>query len=337
MSEVRVETLIPTLDEAENIEDAIASALPLGPVFVLDSGSTDGTQELARKAGATVVEHPWEGYAAQKNWGLDNLPFNGEWVFILDADERISPSLRDEILALLDRGTEVDGYFVNRVVLFMGRAIRHGGLYPSWNLRFFRRGKCRYEDRAVHEHMICSGPTGYLRNEMLHIRRETISEYIEKHIKYADLESDEWVKARLGRGGGAEAASMFRSLLRYRQWLRRRIWPHTPFRPMLRFLYMYFVRLGILDGRAGFHLALLMASYEYMISLLYRDKLSRVRKGLIDIDALGAKPETAAAGRDEEMHANGDSTGEDADDASDGVVADESAKASHGMRTSSSN
>lgn len=272
-----IEVMIPTFNESAHIEQAVKSALGLGPVFVLDSLSTDGTQELARQAGATVVEHAWEGYARQKNWGLDNLPFKGEWVFILDADERITPSLRDEVLRVTATRSENVGYFVNRVVLFMGREIRHGGLYPSWNLRLFRRGHCRYEDRAVHEHMVAEGPTGYLKREMLHIRRETISEYIKKHIIYADLESEEWVKRRLGQGGGASTETLFRDVLRYRQWLRRHVWPKTPCRPFIRFFYMYFLRMGFLDGRAGFHVAQLMASYEYMISLLYRDKMARLR------------------------------------------------------------
>lgn len=286
MSRPLVEVMIPTLNEADHIEQTVETALKVGPVFVLDSLSTDGTQELARKAGATVIEHAWEGYARQKNWGLDNLPFEGEWVFILDADERITPPLRDEVLRVAASDTEMVGFFVNRVVIFMGRAIRHGGLYPSWNLRFFRRGCCRYEDRAVHEHMISTGGTGYLKNEMLHIRRETISEYIDKHIHYADLESDEWVKQKLGLSTGARTGTMFRDVLLYRQWIRRHVWPRTPFRPMLRFIYMYFFRLGILDGNPGLHLALLMASYEYMISLLYRDKLSRIADGMLKMDDL---------------------------------------------------
>src|SRR4029079_10273820 len=103
-------------------------------------------------------------------------------------------ALREEILRTAAASHGVDGYFINRLLIFMGKAIRHGGLYPSWNLRLFRRGRARYEERAVHEHMVCDGPTDYLRAEMLHIRRESISQYLEKHIRYADMESDEWVK-----------------------------------------------------------------------------------------------------------------------------------------------
>jgi glycosyltransferase involved in cell wall biosynthesis len=261
----------------------VQNALAVGPVYVLDSCSTDGTQRLARDAGATVVEQRFLGYARQKNWGLDNLPFRGDWVFILDADERITPRLRAELLRTIADPGAARGYFVNRVVLFMGRAIRHGGLYPSWNLRFFRRGACRYEDRSVHEHMVCDGRTDYLRNEMLHIRGESVHEWIRKHVRYADLESDEWVKLKHGQEAGAPAEQLFTNTLKWRQYLRREVWPRTPLKPALRFLYMYFVRLGVLDGAAGLHMATMMSIYEYMIELLYRDKLSRISSGVLPI------------------------------------------------------
>lgn len=276
----RIEVLIPTLNEAAVIRDTVQNALAIGPVFVLDSLSTDGTQQIARDAGATVIEQRFLGYARQKNWGLENLPFKGEWVFILDADERITPKLRTELLNTI-QNPKAEGFFVNRVVLFMGRAIRHGGLYPSWNLRFFRRGKCRYEDRSVHEHMVCDGPTNYLRNEMLHIRGESMHEWIRKHIRYADLESDEWVKLKFGQEAGASAERLFSHTLKYRQYLRREVWPRTPLKPVLRYVYMYLLRLGVLDGIAGVHMATMMSIYEYIIELLYRDKLARIEAGVL--------------------------------------------------------
>jgi glycosyltransferase involved in cell wall biosynthesis len=272
-----VDIMIPTLNESMHISECINNALEIGPVYVLDSFSKDGTQQMARDAGATVIEHPFENYSRQKNWGLDNLPFTAPWTFILDADERITPALRDEIHRIARDANAHSGYLVNRVVIFMGRQIRRGGLYPSWNLRFFKRGACRYEDRSVHEHMLCAGEVGHLKHLMLHIRRESISKYLEKHIKYADMESEEWFKSYLGRGGGARAQSLFRDSLRYRQWLRRKVWPTLPFKPLIRLVYMYIFRLGFLDGAAGWHLACLMSNYEYMIGLLYRDKIARSR------------------------------------------------------------
>lgn len=271
----RISVMIPTLNEAGHIAEAVGNALQLGDVFVLDSLSSDGTQRLARDAGATVVEHKFVNYSAQKNWGLDNLPFTGDWVFILDADERITPKLRDEIFATIARPDTATGYFVNRILLIFGQRIRHGGLYPSWNLRLFCRGRARYENRVVHEHMVCDGPTAYMKNQMLHIRRESIAQYITKHIHYADLESDEWVKLKLGGSHVAQAKHLFKDILRYRQWLRRELWPRMPMRPFWRFFYMYILRRGILDGRGGWHMARMMACYEYMISLMYRDKLQR--------------------------------------------------------------
>lgn len=273
-----VEVMIPTLNESANIVEAVKNAQQLGPVYVVDAGSTDSTAQLARDAGATVMQFDGNGYARQKNWGLENLPFRGQWVFILDADERITPALCDEIRRIVASQPKHDGYFVNRLLLFMGRPIRHGGLYPAWNLRLFRRGRARYEDRSVHEHMICDGPVAYLREEMLHVRRETIEQYIQKHVRYADLESDEWMKWHLGRSQEARAGALFKDVLRVRQWVRREVWPRLPMRPMWRLVYMYFVRLGFLDGRAGWHMAWLMANYEYMIGVFHEEKLENLRQ-----------------------------------------------------------
>ena len=264
--------LIPTFNEAAHIAETVRTSLSLGDVFVIDSFSTDGTQELARAAGATVVEHRFENYSRQKNWALDNLPFTAEWIFILDADERITPQLRHEVRDRVS-GSDCQGYYVNRKLLIFGQQVSHGGLYPSWNLRLFRRGRARYEDRSVHEHMVCQGASGYLKNPMLHVRLESISEYVAKHVRYAEMESDEWVKLRLGTSGEASANRLFRRHLRLRQWLRRHAWRHTPMRPLIRWVYMYVIKRGFLDGRAGWRLAWLMANYEYMISTLYRDKI----------------------------------------------------------------
>ncbi|HRK30561.1 MAG TPA: glycosyltransferase family 2 protein [Tepidisphaeraceae bacterium] len=275
MSEPKIDIMIPTLNEADHIGECVRNALKLGPVYVLDSFSKDGTQQIARDAGATVIEHEFVNYSAQKNWGIANLPFEGDWIFILDADERLTPSLVKEVRERLARPDAANGYFVNRVLLFMGREIRHGGLYPSWNLRLFRRGKAMYEDRSVHEHMVCEDPVDYLKREMLHIRRETLSQFIDKHVRYADMESNEWVKLKLGVSNVAKPKALFRNILGVRQWLRREIWPRMPVRPLWRFMHMFVLRLGFLDGRPGWHMARLMMSYEYMISLLYRDKLVR--------------------------------------------------------------
>src|SRR5689334_20759889 len=186
---VPVDFMIPTFNERQNLPHALASVMGwANRVFILDSGSTDGTQEYARSMGAEVIEHPREGYARQKNWGLDNLPFESPWVFILDADESITPQLRDEIAAICSKPPrEVDeaGFYVNRYLVFMGKRIRHCGYFPSWNLRLFKRGAARYEERPVHEHMIVQGREGYLHGLMAHEDHRGLEYYVAKHNRYS--------------------------------------------------------------------------------------------------------------------------------------------------------
>jgi glycosyltransferase involved in cell wall biosynthesis len=284
-----ISVMIPTYNEAAHIRETVENAKSIGEVFVLDSFSKDGTQELARQAGATVVEHPFENYSRQKNWGLDNLPMTGDWVFILDADERLTPELAEELRRIASDPNAASGYFVNRVVMMMGQPVWHSGAYPSWNLRFFKRGTCKYEDRSVHEHMVCTGPTAYTKALMLHIRRESISDYLVKHIRYADMESDEWVKMETGGDRSERPGQLFRDILKYRLILRRNIWPRVPLKPLVRFAYMYIFKLGFLDGRAGWHLACLMASYEYMIELLHDEKIDRMKQGILRYDPVSGK------------------------------------------------
>lgn len=275
----KIDVMIPTLNEGDHIVDCIRSARLLGDAYVLDSMSVDATQQLARDEGAVVVEHRFENYSKQKNWGLDNLPFKGDWIFILDADERITPDLRRRIYQMIRKHPKIEGYYINRELLFMGHRVRHGGLFPAWNLRLFKRGRARYEERSVHEHMVCQGPTEYCPGAMLHVRRESMLAFLQKHIRYADMESDEWVANRLGKSKNAPVNSLFRDHLWLRQLIRRKVWPITPWRPFWRLIYMYFVRLGFLDGAGGWQLARLMSTYEYMITLFYRDKLLRSREG----------------------------------------------------------
>lgn len=124
---------------------SLAVPLPIKSLCLIPA-PTDSTQRIAEDAGAAFVFHAWEGYARQKNWGLDNLPITTDWVFILDADESITSDLRDELMRIAsDPDNMTSGYFVNRYFVWERQEIRHCGYYPSWNLRFFRRCKARYE------------------------------------------------------------------------------------------------------------------------------------------------------------------------------------------------
>jgi len=270
--------LIPTKNEEVNLPHALASVIDwAADVFVLDSGSTDRTEQIAREAGAHFVFHPWEGYARQKNWGLDNLPIRTRWVFILDADEVITPPLRDELIAIATADTcPENGFYVNRYLLFLGRRIRHCGYYPSWNVRFFRHGKARYEDREVHEHMIVDGRVGYLRGLMEHYDRRGLAYFIAKHNEYSTLEAREIFRIQQDQASGTMDSGFWSGPVARRRWIKRHIWPRVPARSFVRWFYMYILRLGILDGWVGIHFCFLIAVYEHQITLklaeLYREK-----------------------------------------------------------------
>jgi glycosyltransferase involved in cell wall biosynthesis len=272
--------MIPTKDEEVNLPFALASVCDWAQeVFVLDSGSTDGTAEVAERFGARFVFHAWEGYARQKNWGLDNLPITAPWVYILDADEVVTPELREELarVAAEDRAEE-NGFYVNRFFVFLNKRIRHCGYYPSWNLRFFRRGKARYEERAVHEHMTVDGKVGYLRHEMEHNDRRGMEHYVAKHNHYSTLEARELFRIIKGADDGTMRFSFWGGPIERRRWVKHRLWPHLPARWFFRWLYMYVLRLGILDGAVGFHFCLFLASYEHQIGLKLKEMLSRERE-----------------------------------------------------------
>jgi len=275
--------LIPTLNESRNIADCLASVAWANEIVVIDSGSLDGTVEIAGSKGATVIDFKWNGQLPKKkNWALHNVPWKNEWVLILDADERITPELAEEIRAML-REPRADGYFINRRFMFLGKWIRHCGYYPSWNLRLFRHRKGRYEqivggdtasgDNEVHEHVVLEGATGRLRHDMLHLAYPDIHTWVEKHNRYSNWEaaveaygvrSPESGMRSEGAGGRRESTPHSESSAD--DWRRAlRVWSRRlPCRPTLRFCYSYFLRGGFLDGYAGYVFCRLLAKYEML-------------------------------------------------------------------------
>ncbi len=266
-----ISILIPTKNERENIRPCIESANFSGEIVVVDSGSSDGTQAIAASLGARVVDFKWSGsFPKKKNWALANIPWRHEWVFILDADERITPELAANLRHAVERPT-ADGYYVNRRFWFLDGWLRHCGYYPSWNLRFFRHGLGRYEqlvgledsmsgDNEVHEHVVLNGKVGRLRGEMEHFAFPTIDIWVEKHNRYSN-----WEARLLLSGEGMDAAGnapILSALSRKRRL--KKLASRIPFRPALRFIYHYFLRAGFLDGHRGYVFCRLMGFYEFL-------------------------------------------------------------------------
>ncbi len=266
-----IEIIIPTFNEELNLPHALASVMDWADaVHVVDSESTDRTREIAQQAGANAVIRPWLGYAKQKNWALDNLPLQADWIFILDADEAILPELRDELLAIAARPVDEvpeAGFYINRYFIFLGKRIKHCGYYPSWNLRFFKRGRARYEEREVHEHMIVDGPTAFLKGHMEHNDRRGLEAYMAKHNRYSTLEAKEIVRQMHAADTGTIDAKLFGDPLQRRRWIKHYIYPKLPAKWLFRFLFMYVLRLGVLDGLTGLRFCLFISAYELLISL----------------------------------------------------------------------
>ena len=265
--------IIPTLNEELHIERAVSSSLPLGPVFVVDSLSTDTTRELAESAGASVVEHAWGGYAEQKNWALDNLPIDTPWCFFLDADEVITPELRRALVEATTK--DADAWYVPRHNILLGKQLKHVWWYPDYQLRLFRSGRARYEDRIVHEHLVVSGRCGHLDVPLIHENIKGMTAFLERHQRYAALEARE-IRRNLsiqakGRTDASRqqrlsaAAQMAVDRAARRRFIKEKVWYRMPCRPAVRFLWLYLGRRGFLDGRHGLVYAGLIGAYEAMI------------------------------------------------------------------------
>ena len=266
-----VSFIIPTRNEERNIRDAIGSiASWADEVFVLDSYSADRTLEFAKAMGVQVAQRRFDNFAAQKNWALENLPFRADWVFFLDADERVSPELQEEITdALQDRNCAFDGYYVPRQNYFMEIPVRHGGWYPDRRLVLFKHRLGRYESRIVHEHVVLNGRAGRLKQALLHYNdNKGLHQYFDRHNVYSTMEALEANRHLEGnRSVGTLRAAFFGEGPERRRALKHWAYRYLPFRPLFKFLWSYGLKRGFLDGRVGFRYCLLQSLYEYQVSL----------------------------------------------------------------------
>lgn len=248
-------TLILTRDEERHIARAMASVAPLGGrVVVVDSGSTDRTTDIARALGAEVLVNPWSTHARQFNWGLDQLPEGTGWVLRLDADEVLSPELVAQIRATLPTlGPEVEGVTMGRRMAFLGRVMRHGGLFPIRVLRLFRHGKGRCEDRWMDEHIQVSGKVVDLPGEILDDNLNSLTWWTAKHNAYASREVVDLLNLEHGFMAQETIAALGKGQAGAKRWIKERVYTRLPggFRALVYFLYRYVLRGGYLDGREG--------------------------------------------------------------------------------------
>lgn len=273
-----ISILILTLNEEQNLPACLRSVAWSDDIVVLDSFSTDTTCEIAEAAGARVMQRRLEDWASHQNWAVANISFKHPWVYYADADEVVTDELRDEMLAIAaDPRTPAVAYRVRFKNQFMGRWIRRSSLYPTWVLRFFRPEKVRWE-RLVNPVAVVDGPEGRLHGHFLHYSfNKGMAAWFDKHNRYSTQEAAEAIKS--ARGGTLRVRDLVTAdPVRRRRALKELSW-RMPLRPLLRFLYMYVLRLGFLDGWAGFTYCRLIAIYEYMIDLKVKE-LRRREQGL---------------------------------------------------------
>ncbi|KAF0242042.1 MAG: glycosyl transferase group 2 family [Planctomycetota bacterium] len=260
-----ISVLVLTLNEEANMQRCLDSVKWSDDVVVFDSLSTDRTCEIARAAGARVVQRAFDNYGSQREAARTTVQFRNRWVLALDADERPDEVLISEMKEIATRPDVPEGAFrMRRKDHFFGRWLRFSTLYPTWFVRFFQPDRIRYEPRTVHEHPIIEGPTGVLKGHLLHDNMSKgLDEWQAKHERYARFEAVENLKA-LHLGIDWRGIILVTNPVRQRRALKELSF-RMPFRPLLRFLYMYVWRLGFLDGCAGLRYCRLISHYERLI------------------------------------------------------------------------
>lgn len=255
--------VILTLNEADNIAACLGSLGWVEDIILLDSGSTDGTVDRARRARSDlrVFEHHFEDFGAQRNWALDHCQPRHEWVFFVDADERINADCEQAIRERLGEPGEAGGFYLCARNFFLGRWIKRSTFYPSWQVRLVRQDRVRFEKMGHGQTAVSESPFEFIAAPYDHYPlSKGVAEWIERHNRYSTQEAG--LIDALSRESVSLAALFSSSDLRRRQALKRLAARFLILRPILMFLYAYLFRLGFLDGRAGLVFCCLRAAHE---------------------------------------------------------------------------
>lgn len=246
MQETSVSVCIITLNEEQNIKECLESLQWADEIIVVDSGSEDQTIKICEEFGAKVFYHPFTGFRDQKNFALEQA--RKEWVLTVDADERVTDDLRDEILTLLKEGSDVDGYFIPRLNFYGSKFIKHSGWYPDLVLRLWKKSRGRWEGKNVHEKAMICGKAGYCEKALKHFTYRHASDYIKRIDLYSTLLAGE--KYRSGK---------------------RFSLPRLLVKPALRFFKSYIWKLGFLDGMEGLIIAVSSGYLTFMEEVKIRE------------------------------------------------------------------
>ncbi|WP_420552528.1 glycosyltransferase family 2 protein [Tenacibaculum aiptasiae] len=276
--------IILTLNEEVNIRQSIKNVQGWAKdVFVLDSLSTDETQKIATDLGATVFTRKFDNYASQRNYAIKELPVETDWIFFLDADEYLTDELKNEIVKELPI-SKFDGYYIKRRFYFLDRWIKYGGYYGTKILRLFKKDKATVL-RDMNEHVSIDGEVATLKHDFIHDDNKGVSDWIQKHNKYATYEALELIKFEEKKEDeDDEFANLFGSQPQRKRWVREKIWNKLLpplIRPIFYFFYRYILRFGFLDRKQGFIFHFLHAFwFMLLIDVKYIEMKSKSKKQL---------------------------------------------------------
>jgi len=272
-----ISVLILTKNEEQDLPGCLESVAWSDDVHVLDSFSTDRTEEIAKNAGARVMQREFDNWAAHQNWALANLPFKHPWVFYLDADERMTPELVSAVQRAVAEPGQCVAFRVQRRDFLRGRWLKHVQA-SSYYLRLFRPEKMLYE-RLVNPVSLPDGPVGEVSGYLDHFPfSKGMSHWFERHNAYSSLEAQQIVENRRGGRSFSLVRAFTAKDFHERRFQQKELFYRLPARPLVKFLILYVGKMGFLDGSAGLTYAVLQAMYEYMIVLKTRELEDAAKK-----------------------------------------------------------
>ena len=270
-----VSVMIFTLNEEVHLPSCLKSLAWCDDIIVIDSFSTDDTEKICRTAGARFFQHEFEGFGSQRNWALDNTAPKYDWVLILDADERVTPELADEIRTLMHSTPEDAGaYRVRRRFYFWGKWLRYSSLYPTWVVRLIHRHRVRYINRGHAETQEVNGEIRELNNDLIDENLKGIDEWFERQNRYSTKDAQFEVEQETAP---VKLLDLFGRDPLIRRSALKRLSSRLPGRPFFYFLYSYFWKRGFLDGRDGLMFCFMKAMYQGMVSVKKYDIMRRTK------------------------------------------------------------